>query len=244
MDPFFPETYGERVADVYDGWFADYESAAIDLLAELAGAGKALELGIGTGRIALPLSARGVEVHGIDASASMIARLREKPGAEQIRVTEDDFAEVAVEQEFALVYIVFNTFFALTSQDTQVKCFRNAAARLSDGGCFLVEAFVPDMRRFHGGQVNWATKVTNDLVQLDVGQHDPVSQRVVSQKVIITDGNVRLYPLQIRYAWPAELDLMAQLAGLRLRDRWGTWKREPFTAQSMKHISVYQKQPV
>ena len=244
MDPFFPETYGERVADVYDEWFTDYESSAIELLAELAGGGKALELGIGTGRIALPLSARGVEVHGIDASASMIARLREKPGAAQIRVTEGDFAEVAVEAEFALVYVIFNTFFALTTQETQVRCFRNAAARLSDGGCFLVEAFVPDLNRFQGGQVNWATKVTNDLVQLDVGQHNPVTQQVVSQKVIITDGNVRLYPLQIRYCWPAELDLMAQLAGLRLRERWGNWNREPFTAQSTKHISVYQKQPV
>jgi len=128
----------------------------------------------------------------------------------------------------------------LSTQDEQVQCFRNVAARLSAGGCFLVEAFVPDLTRFTGGQVNWATKVSTDVVELDVGRHDPVTQSVVSQKVVMTDGIVRLYPLQIRYAWPAELDLMAQLAGLRLRERWSGWKREPFTAQSTKHISIYQ----
>lgn len=240
MSFYSDDTYGERVAGVYDQWYSDYDPSAIDVLAELAGGGKVLELGIGTGRIALPLSARGIEVHGIDAATSMISRLRSKPGSEQLTVTQGDFAEVAVQQEFALVYVVFNTFFALPSQEAQVECFRNVAAHLSNDGCFLVEAFVPDLTRFTGGQVNWATKVTADVVELDVGQHDPVLQRVVSQKVVITDGNVRLYPVQIRYAWPAELDLMAQLAGLRLRERWSNWKREPFTSQSTKHISVYE----
>src|SRR5688500_396452 len=144
----------------------------IDALAELAGEGAALELGIGTGRIALPLSAKGVEVHGIDAAESMISRLHSKPGGEKITITPGNFADVAVEGAFALVYIVFNTFFALSSQDEQVQCFRNVAAHLDAGGCFVIEAFVPDLNRFIGGQVNWATKVTADEVELDVGQHD------------------------------------------------------------------------
>jgi SAM-dependent methyltransferase len=235
------ETYGERVAGVYDDWFTSVDPHAIEVLAELAGHGRALELGIGTGRIALPLTAKGVEVHGIDAAESMIARMRSKPGGEQIKITTGNFAEVAVEENFALVYIVFNTFFALSSQDEQVRCFRNVAAHLDAGGCFAIEAFVPDVTRFTGGQVNWATKVTADEVQLDVGQHDPATQRVVSQKVVITEGNVRLYPVQIRYCWPSELDLMAQLAGLRLRERWSNWKREPFTSESGQHISIYER---
>lgn len=241
MNFYADETYGERVASVYDDWFSEYDQHAIDALAELAGKGRALELGIGTGRIALPLSERNVEVHGIDAAPSMISRLREKPGSERIKITQGSFADVAVEGEFALVYVVFNTFFALSSQEQQVRCFRNVAAHLSPGGCFGIEAFVPDMSRFNHAQANWATKVTEDLVELDVGRHDQATQRVISQKVVITDGNVRLYPVQIRYAWPSELDLMAQLAGLSLRERWGNWNREPFTSESGKHISIYQK---
>jgi SAM-dependent methyltransferase len=240
MNFYSHETYGEHVAGVYDDWYSDYDPNAIDVLAELARNGKALELGIGTGRVALPLAARDIEVHGIDAASSMIARLRAKPSGDRITITQGNFAEVPVEGKFALVYIVFNTFFALSSQDEQVECFRNVAAHLAPGGCFVIEAFVPDVTRFTGGQVNWATKVTVDEVQLDVGQHDAAAQRVISQKVVITEGNVRLYPVQIRYAWPSELDLMAQLAGLRLRERWSNWKREPFMSESGKHISIYE----
>lgn len=235
------ETYGERVAGVYDDWFSEPNPQMIDMLAELAGQGRALELGIGTGRIALPLAAKNVEVHGIDAAESMISRLREKPGGKKIPVKRGNFSEVPVKGKFALVYIVFNTFFALSSQDEQVECFRNVAAHLDASGCFVIEAFVPDVTRFTGGQVNWASKVTADEVQLDVGQHDAALQRVVSQKVVITDGSVRLYPVQIRYCWPSELDLMAQLAGLRLRERWSNWKREPFTSESGQHISIYER---
>ena len=234
------DTYGERVADVYDDWYTGYDPAAIDLLAELAGGGKALELGIGTGRIALPLSARGVEVHGVDAAASMIARLRSKPGGDRLSVTEGNFADVPVDEKFALVYIAFNTFYNLTTQEEQVRCFRNVAAHLAPGGCFVIEAFVPDLTRFNHGQANWASKVTTEVVELDVGQHDPVTQRVYSQKVVIRDGNIRLYPIQIRYCWPSEFDLMAQVAGLRLRERWTNWKRDPFTAKSEHHISIYE----
>ena len=240
MNSYTNETYGERMAGIYDEWFPDYDSQAIDTLADLARGGKALELGIGTGRIAMPLAAKGVEVHGIDAAESMISRLRAKPGSERITVTQGNFAEVSVDGKFSLVYIVFNTLFALSSQDEQVQCFRNVAAHLAPGGCFVLEAFVPDPRRFTGGQVNWATRVTTDLVELDVGHHDAASQRVVSQKVVFNDGAVHLYPLQIRYAWPSELDLMAQLAGLRLRERWSSWKRDSFTSESTKHISIYE----
>ena len=242
MSFYSEETYGERVAGMYDEWFAEFDPDAIDTLAELARGGRALELGIGTGRIALPLAAKGVEVQGIDAAASMTSRLKSKAGSERIVVTQGNFADVPVEGEFALVYVVFNTFFALSSQEEQVRCFRNVAAHLSLNGCFVIEAFVPNLNRFTGGQVNWATKVTADEVWLDVGQHDPVNQRVISQKVVLTDGDpARLYPVQIRYCWPAELDLMAQLAGLQLRARWGSWKREPFTAESGKHVSVYER---
>ena len=243
MNFYSDDTYGERVAGVYDDWYSEYDPLAIDRLAELAQRGRALELGIGTGRIALPLSERNVEVHGIDAAPSMISRLRSKPGAERITVTQGHFADVPVEGEFALVYIVFNTFFGLFSQDAQLRCFRNVAAHLSRDGCFVIEAFVPDVTRFISGQVNWATKVTEDQVDLDVGRHDPATQRVFSQKVVITDGSVRLYPVHIRYVWPSEMDLMAQLAGLQLRERWSNWKREPFTSESTHHISIYERQP-
>lgn len=239
MNFYSEETYGESVAGVYDEWFSEYDPRAIDMLAELAHGGRALELGIGTGRFALPLSAKNVEVHGIDAATSMISRLQAKPGSERITVTHGNFADVPVTGKFELVYIVFNTFFALSSQDEQVRCFRNVAAHLSPDGYFVIEAFVPDMTRFTGGQVNWATKVTTDEVQLDVGQHNAATQQVISQKVVIKDRDVRLYPVQIRYAWPSELDLMAQLAGLRLHERWSNWQREPFSSESGKHISIF-----
>lgn len=239
MNFYSDETYGERVAGVYDEWYSEYDPLAIDTLAELAQGGRALELGIGTGRIALPLSERNVEVHGIDAAQSMISRLRAKPGSARITVTQGNFADVAIEGEFALVYIVFNTFFALSSQEDQLRCFANVAAHLSRDGCFVMEAFVPDLTLFDHGQVNKATRVTAERVELDVGQHDAAAQRVNSQKIVFTDGSVRLYPVQIRYAWPSELDLMARLAGLQLRERWGNWNREPFTSESKKHISVY-----
>jgi len=172
----------------------------------------------------------------------MSSRLRSKPGGDRITITQGNFAEVPATGKFELVYIVFNTFFALSSQEEQVRCFRNVAAHLSPEGCFVIEAFVPDLNRFTGGQVNWATKVTTDEVQLDVGQHDAATQQVISQKVVIKDGDVRLYPVQIRYAWPSELDLMAQLAGLRLRERWSNWQREPFSSNSGKHISIFSFQ--
>jgi SAM-dependent methyltransferase len=220
MNFYSDDTYGEHVAGVYDDWHSSVEHGLVDRLAELAGDGRALELGIGTGRIALPLAERGVQVTGIDAAQSMVDRLQSKQGSDRVDVQLGSFADVSVKKEFQLVYVVFNTFFALGSQEEQVRCFRNVAAHLTSTGCFVIEAFVPNLNRFTGGQVNWATKVDTEHVELDVGNHDPVNQRVISQKVVITNGDVKLYPVQIRYAWPSELDLMAQLAGMRLRDRW------------------------
>lgn len=240
MSSYSHETYGERVAGIYDELYSDYEPHAVDALADLAGKGPVLELGIGTGRIALPLTEKNVEVHGVDASAPMVEQLRAKPGGDRIKITMGNFAEVPVAGRFALVYVVFNTFFMLGSQEEQVQCFRNVAEHIAPGGCFVIEAFVPDVTRFSGGQVNWATKITTDEVLLDVGKHDPIAQRVISQKIVITEGNIRLYPAQMRYCWVSELDLMAQLAGLRLRERWSDWKREPFTSESGKHISIYE----
>lgn len=239
MNFYANETYGERVAGVYDEWYSEYDQDAISLLAELAGQGNALELGIGTGRIAIPLAAEGVTVSGVDAASSMIQKMQAKANADKIKVTLGNFADVPVDNRFNLIYVVFNTFFALPSQEEQVRCFQNVATHLVRGGHFLIEAFVPDPNRFTSGQVTWATAVTTDRVELDVGKHDSVAQSVISQKVVITDGATRLYPVQIRYCWPAELDLMAQLAGMKLETRWGSWQRTPFTSESQKHISIY-----
>jgi SAM-dependent methyltransferase len=242
MNDYDASTYGDRVAEVYDEWHGYMgDDGGVDLLAELARGGRALELGVGTGRVALPLAARGVEVHGIDASSSMVEKMRAKPGGEGVTIHMGDFAGADVEGKFSLVYVVFNTFFALLSQDEQVRCFRNVAERLDEGGVFLIEAFVPNLSLYAGGQTVRAANVTTDLVNLHAGRLDPVTQTVFGQQVIIDERGVRLYPIKLRYAWPSELDLMASLAGLRLRERWGGWRREPFTARSEKHVSVYER---
>jgi hypothetical protein len=171
----------------------------------------------------------------------MVARLRAKPGGERIPVTLGDFADVGVDGRFALIFVAFNTFFALETQENQVRCFANVAARLDDGGVFVLEAFVPDLARFDRGQRVSANRVEADLVMLDVALHDPLEQRVSSQHVVIEGDRVRLQPVAIRYAFPAELDLMARLAGLELRERWAGWSREPLTAASGNHVSVYAR---
>jgi SAM-dependent methyltransferase len=216
-------------------------AATVDILASLAGSGPVLELGIGTGRVAIPLAARGLDVHGIDASPAMVELMRVKPGGGGIGVTFGEFADVAVERSFSLVFVVFNTFFALRSQDDQVRCFANVARRLEPGGRFLLEGFVPDVARFDRGQRLHVVDLDVDRVRLDVSRHRPVEQRVDSQHVVITNHGVRLVPVALRYAWPAELDLMARLAGFRLRHRWGGWHREAFDDDSQKHVSVYER---
>ena len=215
--------------------------AAVAFLVELAHAGPALELAIGTGRLALPLAERGIDVHGIDASEAMVARLRSKSRGERIPVTIGDFADVPIEGRYALVYVVFNTLFALQTQEAQIRCFRNVAACLADGGVFVVEAFVPDLSRFDRGQRIEAERVGLDQVWLGAARHHPVEQRVESQHVLLSEQGIRFYPVQIRYAYPSELDLMARLAGLQLRARFGGWRRESFTAASGMHVSVYER---
>ena len=242
MEGYRPETYGDRIAGVYDRVVAELPDPAdcVDHLAELAGDGPALELGIGTGRVALPLAARGVPVHGIDASAAMVEQLRAKPGGEAIEVTIGDFAAVPVTGHYRLVYVVFNTFFALLTQDDQVRCFAEVAERLAPGGAFVLELFVPDPTLHPRGQSVVARHLGVDMVRLDAARHDPVAQRVDFQHLELTEEGTRFFPGAIRYAWPSELDLMARLAGLRLRERWGGWRREPFDARSGLHVSVYE----
>ena len=241
MDTWRPETYGDRIADIYDDETVVPPGPAVAFLAPLAAGGRALELAIGTGRLALPLAAVGVEVHGIDASEAMVAKLRAKPGGEGIPVSIGDFADVAVEGAFDLVFVAVSSFFALVTQEDQVRCFANVAAHLSPGGVFVVDAFVPDPGLFPEGQRVEAHRVDLDEVELVVGRHQRAAQRVSSAQVRLSGSGTRLYPMVIRYAWPAELDLMARLAGLALRERLGGWDRRPFTDASDAHISVYQR---
>jgi SAM-dependent methyltransferase len=243
MEGYRPGTYGDRIAEVYDALAATLPDPAdcVDRLAELAGPGPALELGIGTGRVALPLAARGVEVHGIDASAAMVERLRAKPGGDAVTVTLGDFTEVPVAGSYPLVYVVFNTFYALLTQDDQVRCFAAVADRLAPGGAFVLELFVPDPTLHPGGQSVRTRHLALDQVRMDLCLHDPVAQRVDFQNLLLGADGIRLLPGALRYAWPAELDLMARLAGLRLRERWAGWRREPFTSASGSHVSVYER---
>ena len=243
MEGYGPATYGDRIADVYDALYEETldTDRAVEALAGLAAGGPVLELAIGTGRLALPLASRGLEVHGIDVSERMVAKLREKPGGEAIPVTFGDFANVPVEGGFRLVFVAFNTLFGLLTQDDQLRCFANVAKHLTDDGVFVVEAFVPDVARFDRGQRVHVNSVEAERVMLDTSRHDPVEQRVDSQHVVITEEGTTLYPVSIRYAFPSELDLMARLAGLELRERWGSWRRDPFTAESGRHVTVYAR---
>ena len=242
MKVYTASTYGDRIAGVYDSIFRPANvSERIDILADLAAGGRALELGIGTGTYALPLAARGVEVHGIDSSRAMVDQLRAKGGGETVKVNMGDFADVDVEGSFALVFVISNTFFMLTSQEEQIRCFENVASRLDESGVFLVHGFVPDVSRFDDGQHLSASLPDLDSVRLDVSVHDAANQMVDFRHLRLTEEGVRMYPGRLRYAWPSELDLMARLGGLRLRHRWADWRRSPFTSQSPSHVSVYEK---
>jgi SAM-dependent methyltransferase len=236
--------FDERIAAAYDATSPEmYEPAvlqpAVSFLADLAGRGSALEFGIGTGRVALPLSRRGVHVHGIDISAPMVARLRAKPGADAIDVTIGDFATTRVDGTFTLAYLVYNTISNLTTQDEQVECFRNVAAHLEPGGCFVIELGVPDLRRLPPGETVQAFRATPTHVDFD--EIDVVTQLSCSHHYVVDDGTYEVFSVPFRYVWPSELDLMARIAGLTLRERWGDWNRAPFTGDSGKHISVWEK---
>ncbi len=236
--------FDERVAARYDESDevlvdAGMVDPVVDFLVEIAGSGPALEFGIGTGRIALPLAQRGVPVQGIDLSRAMVARLRAKPGGEDLGVTIGDFSTTNVEGSFSLVYLVFNTINNLTSQAAQVACFRNAATHLEPGGCFVIEVDVPQLQRLPPGETIHAFHVSETRWGFD--EYDVATQAMTSHQLEFVDGRVERVSVPFRYAWPSELDLMAQLSGMRLRERWGGWKREPFTSESRKHVSVWEK---
>jgi trans-aconitate methyltransferase len=236
--------FGERVAARFDQRYAHMDSAVVvdpivDLVAELAGDGAALELGVGTGRIALPLAQRDVRVHGIDLSEAMVARLREKPGADLVEVTVGDFATTKVEGTFSVAYLVANTIMNLTTQDEQVACFCNVAEHLEPGGCFVIEVLVPGLQRLPPGDRFQPFAVEPNHLGFD--EIDVVTQSLVSHHYWVDGDRVEVFSPPFRYVWPSELDLMARIAGMRLRERWAGWKREPFTAESAKHVSVWEK---
>jgi SAM-dependent methyltransferase len=234
-----PASYGDTWASIYDEAHSHFDpTAAVEMLAQLAGTGKALELGIGTGRVAIPLAARGVAVQGIESSQAMIDRMRAKSGGADVPVTLGDFTDVAVEGEFALVFVVSSTLYGLPTQSAQVACVRSVAARLAPGGVFVVEGFVPDPARFNANQRVQVHRVEPTGLELLVARHDPVEQRVVSQHAVAGPQGIQLFPVEVRYVWPSELDLMAQLAGLRLRERWADWRRAPYTGNG-GHVSIY-----
>jgi SAM-dependent methyltransferase len=246
MADYDESTYGERIAAVYDGFYQLFRGdaeAAVEFLAPLAKGRRILELGIGTGRIALPLAQRGIKVHGVDASPAMVEKLRSKPGGAEIPVEMGNFANLKIGGRFSLVYVVFNTFFGILTQEDQVRCFTRVAKRLAPDGVFVIEAFMPDLARFDRGQRTSTTVVSDERTIMEVSTLDATSQRVRSQHIVIDESGVHRYPVELRFAYPPELDLMARTAGMRLRERWGGWDRRPFTSESANHVSVYELVP-
>jgi len=218
------------------------EAEAVSFIHGLAAGGPVLELGIGTGRIALPLAGAGIRVDGIELSPSMVAELHAKPGGDKLSVAVGDFSDVPVDGTYRVVYVVWNTFFNLLTQEAQVRCFRNVSRHLSAGGCFVIEAYVPSfLHQLQGQQYVRAEDLQVDEVSLDVLRHDAATQTLEESHVSLGPAGVRLNPVVQRYAWPAELDLMAQVTGMRLRERWGGWSRQPFDSHSRIHVSVFEK---
>ena len=236
--------FGERVAATYDEssdkmFDPAVVDPAVDFLAQLAHGGRGLELGIGTGRIALPLAQRGVPVHGIELSKAMVAKLRAKPGGQDIGVTIGDFATARVDGTFNIAYLVFNTIMNLTTQAEQVACFRNVAAHLEPGGSFVIEVGIPDLRRLPPGER--FVVIDGSETHWGIDEYDVANQGLISHHFDLRGGEVRKSSGPFRYVWPAELDLMAELAGMSLRERWAGWKHEPFTSDSRQLVSVWEK---
>jgi hypothetical protein len=238
------EVWDEETARTYDEDEAEMSSPAavqpiVEVLAGLAAGGRALEFAVGTGRIAIPLAARGVDVVGIELSQPMIDRLRSKPGGARVRAIRGDMSRVRADGSFSLVYLVYNTITNLLTQESQVACFENAAAHLEPGGCFVVETFVPSLRRLPVGDRFVPFDVSDDHIGID--EYDVANQMLVSHHVVSRSDGVRRTRSRFRYAWPAEYDLMARIAGMHLSDRWGDWLRAPFTASSTSHVSVWRR---
>ena len=224
MATYDESTYGERIAEIYDNLTRAFRTdapEAVEFLAPLAKGRRVLELGIGTGRIALALVERGIRMHGVDASPSMIEKLRSKPGGADIPVEMGDFANLKIGGRFALVYVVFNTFFGILTQEDQVRCFARVAKRLIPDGVFVIEAFMPNLSQYDRGQRTSTSLISDERTILNVSKLDAAAQRVRSQHLIIDDAGVHRYPVELRFAYPSELDLMARIAGMRLRERWG-----------------------
>jgi len=242
LKKYGPSTFGELNAEDYDLLHdPGTTDEAVTLLAELIGKARTLELAIGTGRVALPLAKRGVPIEGMDASPDMVAKLKEKPGGDEIPVTIADMADFSLEGRFDFAYLIFNTLYNLTSQEEQVNCFECVSKCLNKGGAFLVEAFVPDLKRLVDGYHVRPRHVGFDTAVIELSVHDPVTQVINYQNIRMSEDGVRMIPLPMRYAWPSEIDLMARLAGLELDHRWGGWDRAPFTSNSDMHVSVYRK---
>ena len=239
---FDPAEYGRYAAAGYDELHAGLDpSAAVETLASLAGGGPVVESGIGTGRLALPLAGRGLVVHGIEGSPEMADLLKSKPGGQEIPVVVGDFATVTAGADFRLAFLVYNTIYALPSQDAQVECFGNAARHLRPGGRFVVEAWVPDVGAFRNGTAVRPVQISGGHVELEVAELHPAQQAMLTTKVHLSESGIRLIPANHRYAWPSELDLMARMAGLRLVQRWENWSRAPFRDASTAHVSVWEK---
>jgi SAM-dependent methyltransferase len=236
--------FDERIAERYESYWPELfrpevVQPAVSFLAELVATGAALELGIGTGRLALPLRKRGVRVHGIELSPAMVAKLRENPDSADIGVTIGDFATATVNGSFKLAYLVRNTIMNLTTQDEQVRCFCNVATHLQPGGCFVIEVVVPELQRLPPGETVRPFRVTPTHLGFD--SYDIAAQGLVSHHYWIIDGKLETFSSPFRYVWPSELDLMARLAGMRLRERWSDWSREPYASDSRQHVSVWEK---
>jgi SAM-dependent methyltransferase len=241
MPAFDPSAYGSHIADIYDDTVGQLPTdEPVARIAELADGGPVLEFGIGTGRLALPLAARGLTVAGVDGSPEMVAGLRAKPGGDALDVVVGDFSTARVEGRFGLVLLAVNTIFALPDQAAQVRCFRNAAAHLRPGGRFVVEAWIPDPGAFRHGTALRPLTVGEDVVVVEAAVLHPADQRMTTTKLRFTDDGVRLLPANHRYAWPAELDLMAQLAGLVREARWADWAGTRFGDESRAHVTVYR----
>jgi len=238
FDEWIAQRYATLWPELFDPAVVD---PAVNFLADLAGAGPALELGIGTGRVALPLSRRGVRVHGIELSPAMVAQLEVQPGASDISVTIGDFATAEVGGTFTLAYLLRNTITNLTTQDEQVESFRKVAALLEPGGRFVIENYIPELQRLPPGETIHVFTATPAHVGFE--EYDVATQIAFSHHYWVIDGQLEIRSTPHRYVWPSELDLMARLAGMRLRERWGGWHREAFTSESRNHISVWERAP-
>jgi len=242
MKGYKASTYGDKAAGTYDERHIDYfDPDMIERIFEFAPNGSAFELGIGTGRVALPLSKRGMKVDGIDSSKLMVKKLKAKPGSKNISVQIGDFADFKTAKKYNIVFVAYNTFYGLLTQDDQINCFKCVCNALKTGGKFIIEAFVPDPARLAKGESSLIEKIEDDSVWIGYTLYDVADQKVTTQLVTISENGIKMVPIMLRYAYPAEFDLMAKLTGFELSERWSNWKREPFTSSSGFHISVYEK---